>query len=157
VSPSESAACSLAVSAHCGRCRGRAWMLAGKRVVVFRRLGLSHFAHHLISSTAATNNSHLDNSHATHILRHARYWSSAPRRIQFARTMASLTEEKHEWNAVRVRETFLDYFKERGHTFGRSRAWNFAWCIPSNIPLSQCHRLRWSRSQTPHYFSPMRA
>ena len=32
----------------------------------------------------------------------------------------SLANEKHEWGAVRVRQTFLDYFKERGHTFGRS-------------------------------------
>lgn len=31
----------------------------------------------------------------------------------------SLAEEKHEWSAARVRQTFLDYFKERGHTFGR--------------------------------------
>lgn len=30
----------------------------------------------------------------------------------------SLVEEKHEWGAVRVRDTFLNYFKERGHTFG---------------------------------------
>ena len=30
----------------------------------------------------------------------------------------SLVDEKHEWPAVRVRETFLEYFKERGHTFG---------------------------------------
>lgn len=25
-----------------------------------------------------------------------------------------------EWGAARVRQTFLDYFKERGHTFGES-------------------------------------
>jgi hypothetical protein len=31
----------------------------------------------------------------------------------------SLAQEKHEWGAVRVRQTFLDYFKERGHTFGK--------------------------------------
>ncbi|KAH6879172.1 tRNA synthetases class II (A)-domain-containing protein [Alternaria rosae] len=39
----------------------------------------------------------------------------------------SLVEEKHEWGAVRVRQTFLDYFKERGHTF-----------VPSSsvVPLS---------------------
>ncbi|KAF5849928.1 hypothetical protein GGP41_005420 [Bipolaris sorokiniana] len=39
----------------------------------------------------------------------------------------SLTQEKHEWGAVRVRQTFLDYFKERGHTF-----------VPSSsvVPLS---------------------
>ncbi|KAF2203745.1 hypothetical protein GQ43DRAFT_438553 [Delitschia confertaspora ATCC 74209] len=38
-----------------------------------------------------------------------------------------LMEEKHEWNAQRVRETFLEYFKERGHTF-----------VPSSsvVPLS---------------------
>ena len=36
------------------------------------------------------------------------------------RTMASpsIIEEKHEWNAPRVRETFLEYFKKNGHTFG---------------------------------------
>lgn len=32
----------------------------------------------------------------------------------------SLVGEKHEWGAVRVRQTFLDYFKDRGHTFGMS-------------------------------------
>ncbi|XP_014556339.1 hypothetical protein COCVIDRAFT_99918 [Bipolaris victoriae FI3] len=39
----------------------------------------------------------------------------------------SLAQEKHEWGAVRVRQTFLDYFKERGHTF-----------VPSSsvVPLS---------------------
>lgn len=30
----------------------------------------------------------------------------------------SLVDEKHEWGAVRVRQTFLDFFKEKGHTFG---------------------------------------
>jgi hypothetical protein len=30
----------------------------------------------------------------------------------------SRTGETPEWGAVRVRQTFLDYFKERGHTFG---------------------------------------
>ncbi|KAF2846835.1 alanyl-tRNA synthetase-like protein [Plenodomus tracheiphilus IPT5] len=39
----------------------------------------------------------------------------------------SLTDKKHEWGAVRVRQTFLDYFKERGHSF-----------VPSSsvVPLS---------------------
>lgn len=32
----------------------------------------------------------------------------------------SLVDEKHEWGAVRVRDTFLSYFKDRGHTFGMS-------------------------------------
>ena len=30
----------------------------------------------------------------------------------------SRTGQTPEWGAVRVRQTFLDYFKERGHTFG---------------------------------------
>lgn len=33
------------------------------------------------------------------------------------RSMGS-TSEKPEWDAVRVRDTFLDYFKKNGHTFG---------------------------------------
>lgn len=28
--------------------------------------------------------------------------------------------DKPEWGAVRVRQTFIDYFKERGHDFGTS-------------------------------------
>ena len=31
--------------------------------------------------------------------------------------MSSQNAEE-QWTALRVRETFLDYFKERGHTFG---------------------------------------
>jgi alanyl-tRNA synthetase len=30
----------------------------------------------------------------------------------------SLVDEQHEWGAKRVRETFLEYFKKNGHTFG---------------------------------------
>jgi alanyl-tRNA synthetase len=30
----------------------------------------------------------------------------------------SLVDEKHEWGAAHVRDTFLDFFKQRGHTFG---------------------------------------
>jgi alanyl-tRNA synthetase len=29
-------------------------------------------------------------------------------------------DEKPKWGAALVRKTFLDYFKERGHTFGES-------------------------------------
>lgn len=36
----------------------------------------------------------------------------------YSRKMASLRGEQHEWSAVRVRNTFLDYFKNNGHTFG---------------------------------------
>ena len=32
--------------------------------------------------------------------------------------MTALVDEQHEWSAVRVRQTFLDYFKDNGHTFG---------------------------------------
>ena len=27
-------------------------------------------------------------------------------------------DEQQQWAAANVRQTFLDYFKERGHTFG---------------------------------------
>jgi alanyl-tRNA synthetase len=30
----------------------------------------------------------------------------------------SLIDEQHEWGAAKVRQTFLDYFKKNGHTFG---------------------------------------
>ena len=33
-----------------------------------------------------------------------------------AATMAN--DEQQQWAAAKVRQTFLDYFKERGHTFG---------------------------------------
>jgi len=32
--------------------------------------------------------------------------------------MTSSVEQQHEWNAVRVRKTFLEYFEKNGHTFG---------------------------------------
>jgi alanyl-tRNA synthetase len=32
--------------------------------------------------------------------------------------MGSTKIEAPEWSAVRVRETFLDYFKQNDHTFG---------------------------------------
>jgi len=32
--------------------------------------------------------------------------------------MTSQVNGEHEWSAVRVRNTFLDYFKKNGHTFG---------------------------------------
>jgi hypothetical protein len=113
--------------------------------VVFRGLGLSH-SHHLISTTTAENtNSLLNHLHVTSFLGHARCWIITSRRLQLAntrrpasflahtrprfstphrislsqRTMASIAGEKHKWNAVHVRETFLDYFKKNGHTFGR--------------------------------------
>lgn len=33
-------------------------------------------------------------------------------------TMSSTAGEKEQWPALRVRETFLDFFKKNGHTFG---------------------------------------
>jgi alanyl-tRNA synthetase len=32
--------------------------------------------------------------------------------------MGSTKLDPSEWTALRVRETFLDYFKQNGHTFG---------------------------------------
>lgn len=33
--------------------------------------------------------------------------------------MSSTTGEKEQWPALLVRETFLDFFKKNGHTFGQ--------------------------------------
>lgn len=33
--------------------------------------------------------------------------------------MGSTIDGEHEWNAVKVRNTFLDYFEKNGHTFGK--------------------------------------
>lgn len=33
-----------------------------------------------------------------------------------------MANQQPEWAAAKVRQTFLDYFKQRGHTFGR-RPW----------------------------------
>lgn len=35
--------------------------------------------------------------------------------------MASTLQRRPEWTADQVRETFLDYFKKNGHTFGKSQ------------------------------------
>ena len=32
----------------------------------------------------------------------------------------ALVYEQHEWGAKKVRQTFLDYFKKNGHSFGMS-------------------------------------
>ena len=37
---------------------------------------------------------------------------------QYCRAMGSVTDEQPEWTALKVRNTFLDYFKQNGHTFG---------------------------------------
>ena len=34
--------------------------------------------------------------------------------------MASTDSSQEQWPASKVRETFLEYFKEHGHTFGRT-------------------------------------
>lgn len=49
--------------------------------------------------------------------------------------MASPEGEQHEWSAVRVRNTFLDYFKKNGHTFGA-------------CPIFQIHQTQESSSLT---------
>ena len=44
------------------------------------------------------------------------------RTSQYSRTMGSTSppplSKSHEWSAPRVRQTFLDYFQKKGHTFG---------------------------------------
>lgn len=46
--------------------------------------------------------------------------------------------EQHEWNAVRVRDTFLQYFKDKGHTFGE--------CNFISIFLEDRRELRYKQS-----------
>lgn len=87
--------------------------------------------------------------------------------ISGSRRMATLAEDKHEWNAPRVRETFLEYFKKNGHTFGSalfthtrliyharfaSKYTNMLTITSLQFPLPpSCH------FQTPRCCSPMRA
>lgn len=40
------------------------------------------------------------------------------RRLHTTHTTMAQNDSTPEWGAARVRSTFLDYFKERGHTFG---------------------------------------
>src|SRR4051812_20167054 len=54
--------------------------------------------------TTTNLHSHLQIAHGTRGLRNT--------------ATMSLVDEKHEWGAARVRDTFLQYFKDRGHTFG---------------------------------------
>lgn len=39
-------------------------------------------------------------------------------RQNFSSSSASKMGSQEQWPAARVRETFLDYFKKNGHTFG---------------------------------------
>jgi hypothetical protein len=43
------------------------------------------------------------------------------RLVKYLHTSKSLAmmADTEKWTALKVRETFLDYFKERGHTFGK--------------------------------------
>ena len=43
------------------------------------------------------------------------------RRLHTSPSTMAQNDTTPEWAAARVRSTFLDYFKERGHTFGESR------------------------------------
>jgi len=66
--------------------------------------------------------------------------------------------EQHEWNAVRVRETFLDYFKKNGHEFGRTRLTISISDLDNSLIVSaQCHHPQLSRSQIQHCFLQMLA
>lgn len=45
--------------------------------------------------------------------------------------MASSTSEEQKWSAPRVRETFLEYFKGKEHTFGTSWSPQLVWFVRS--------------------------
>jgi hypothetical protein len=46
----------------------------------------------------------------------------ALRTVTAHRMASSASSEAPEWTAQKVRDTFLKYFEDRGHTFGKSRA-----------------------------------
>lgn len=64
-------------------------------------------------------------SHGLHIyghtsLPHVLRRTHIPRRCMITVfKMSSTTGEKEQWPALLVRETFLDFFKKNGHTFGQ--------------------------------------
>lgn len=45
-------------------------------------------------------------------------------------TFDRMTSLGPEWTAQRVRDTFLDYFKQNGHTFGALSPFFFFFCLP---------------------------
>lgn len=61
---------------------------------------------------------------------------------------AMASDEQPQWAAARVRQTFLDYFKERGHTFGRSGG------MGDSISDSTSDCMSHSTSRTPPESSP---
>jgi len=49
---------------------------------------------------------------------HPRFVHTTPLASRTVARMASDNGSGPEWTAQRVRDTFLDYFKQNGHTFG---------------------------------------
>jgi hypothetical protein len=68
---------------------------------------------------------------------------------------AAMANEQPQWAAAKVRQTFLDYFKERGHTFGTHTLHVSQEKGP--IDVLQCPRPRSFRCPTPRCSSPMPA
>jgi hypothetical protein len=81
-----------------------------------------------------------------------------PRIPYYPRTskMATITSnEAPEWGAQKVRDTFLKFFEERGHTFGTSLLATCSCATDSHLPQSNLHL--WCRSQTQPCYSQMLA
>jgi hypothetical protein len=49
-----------------------------------------------------------------------------------------------QWTAVKVRDTFLQYFEKHGHTFGMFTWWPE---FDAKLRYEKCLRLLWSRYQ----------
>lgn len=54
--------------------------------------------------------------------------------------MSSTVTEEEKWPALRVRETFLDFFKRNGHTFGEIDFYGTYIQVNANTTI-QCHHL----------------
>lgn len=70
-----------------------------------------------------------------------------------------MTEQvpQHEWNAARVRKTFLEYFEKNGHTFGTASYSDMEVEMDTgaNRVDVQFPHLQSSRYQIRHYSSRM--
>lgn len=79
--------------------------------------------------------------------------NSATARSRLSGVPRKMAAGQHEWHAVRVRDTFLDYFEQHGHTFGKGIGTYMHWpslmegcsaqllcgaTLRSHSPLYQC-------------------
>lgn len=60
----------------------------------------------------------LSSSRQTSQLPHTARFTTQTPLFAHAQAATMANDEQQQWAAAKVRQTFLDYFKERGHSFG---------------------------------------